>query len=119
MNFYNSELIQKYNNRDGATGYDISFKISKMLIIDDTIFFKIMNNHNNVFYDWVSKLQYQTFTLYDYEDEVDKILFKTKMNKLKELMISNTKKYLNGHKYHVLAKKLYVKLNNIKIQFIE
>ncbi len=113
------ELIQQYNNRDGASGYDISFKISKMLIINDTIFFKIMNDHKNVFLDWLNELQYQTFTVYDYEDDVDKILLKTMLNKLKELMINTTEKYLNSSEYQLMAKKLYVKLKNIKIRFIE
>ena len=113
------ELIQQYNNRDGASGYDISFKISKMLIINDTIFFKIMKDHKNVFLDWLNELQYQTFTVYDYEDDVDKILLKTMLNKLKELMINTTEKYLNSSEYQLMAKKLYVKLKNIKIRFIE
>lgn len=113
------DLVNKFQNRDGAQFVELSYNLSKMLVLNDSVFFKVMFNNQDTFCSWIEGLQKGTFTVYCYEDNVDKVLKKAMFSKLKELMQMHNNKYIENPKYKYLSKKLRQRLKDISIKFID
>lgn len=113
-------LLKKWDKSDGEETFIIGMEISKYLIKNDSLFFKEMKNNSKGFESWLKELQSVTFTAYEAgDDEVEKILWTAYYKKLKELMMKKALKWMNSTKYSKLAEKIAIKLNSIKIRFID
>ncbi len=113
------ELITEWESRDGADALELGPMITKELILNDNIFFEMMLDNISTFNSWLKDLQYHTFTIFNIEDEVDKILKKTMLLKLKELMVEHSEKYKNDIKYGDMAQRLINRLRIIDIEAVE
>ena len=114
-----TELIQKLSKSDGGETFELNYKISKALVANDSLFFKVMNAHQQEFQLWLDDLDTGTFTIFNAEDDVDIILYTAMLAKLKELMLEKTDKYLNHPKYKKLAQKVKERLSNISVRSID
>lgn len=113
------EIINRWDKRDGEEEYILSLKLSKNIIINDSLFFKKMKNNGKIYEEWLSNLQYTVFTIFDYEDSVDIILKTAYYEKLKNLMLEKANKYKNNTSFGKLAIKMIKKLAKIKIRIID
>ena len=109
----------KTRNRDGEGEIDISYDISKMVIENDSLFFKVMYQHKKDYKEWLDNLDNDVFTIYNAEDNVEKILYTAYYEKLKQLMLNVTKKYKSSNKLYGMVKDLREKLKKTKITVIE
>jgi hypothetical protein len=112
-------LVHCWNVRDGAQWFELSPKLAKFLILNDSVFFQVMSADENAFASWLSSLQEGTFNVYSFGDAVDSVLEEAKLLKLRELMLSKVSRKSQDMKYGALARRLRVKLKQIQIEFAD
>lgn len=113
------QLLKKWDSRDGAEVFTLTFNLSKSLLLNDTAFFSSMRQNENKYDEWLSKLQSFVFTIYDYDDKIDIILHTAYYDKLKELMQEKAAKFKSDKVFGRFAEKLLKKLDCIKVEKIE
>jgi hypothetical protein len=116
------DMVKNLNNADGENVNIMHEKITKAFMVQDSIFFEVMNNNKNTFIEWLNNLQYLTFSIAVPEttfQRIEKILQTAYFQKMKDIMVADTKKYLTHKDYGNNAKMLLKKLNSIKIRFID
>src|SRR5690349_9316777 len=99
------ELRNQYKVADGAKFLELNPKLSKFLVLNDSIYFQVMSEDNSTFKRWVSDLSTGTFTVFNFEDPVDSIMQLASLTKLKELMLSKVSNYVKKDQYKAAAKK--------------
>lgn len=113
------KLIKKYEKKDGSIGFELSIKLAREFIKNDTLFIQEMSHHKNAFEDWLNDLQYETFTVFNAEDRVDELLYKAYYEELKRLMNDKIASLQSNVKYSDFVKRIKKKLDDIKVRFID
>ncbi len=113
------DLVNKWEHYDGEEFQPLSLKLSNSLLECDSIFFKIFQNKDEAYKEWISSLQGGTFTVYDFENSNDSIAQRKKLISLKNEMIKKCKKLNNNKSYNRESKILLKFLRKIKIRYID
>lgn len=113
------KLMQEWNKADGEQVNMVSFMLAKNFILYDSLFLFKMRDNQNLFENWIGKIQYNIFTIYDYSDSVDIMLTSAYLTKLKCLLIEKALKYRNDKSYSPLVEKILNEVENIKIRIID
>lgn len=116
------DMVKKMGNADGENVNIMHEKITKAFMVQDSIFFEVMNNNKYTFIEWLNNLQHLTFSIAVPEttfQRIEKKLQTAYFQKMKDIMIADAKKYLTHKDYGNNAKMLLKKLNSIKIRFID
>ena len=114
-----AELLNKWENRDGETYISLGFQIAKSFVMNDSMFFAIMELHKKQYLSWLDELQQSVFTIYKYSDTVDVVLETASLDKLKSIMIEKALKYKDHITYKKVANLILDKLYIMKIKLID
>lgn len=112
-------IIKNYENSDGVNRLKYGEKISLLFLENDTLFFQIMEKNRIIFYEWLNKIQYHTYTIYYYKDIKDLIDQKSKLNELKRKMLYKAQNQRKNNCFSEIVNDFIKSLKLIKIRVID
>jgi len=110
------ELLGEWKNHDTTTSLEVGGRLSRRLVSSDTLFFTVMATDRQEFESWVNALDRTTFTILNYEDDVDAQLETRKLEILRGWMLDHIRKFKNMPEFREMATFLESKLKAITIE---
>lgn len=110
--------IIRLKNCDGAGCYELETKLMRSYIYNDSLFLSCMLTNQETFDQWLNSFS-RIFTIYNWEDAIEKKLYFAYFSKFRELALSATQREYNNSKYGLMQNRIANKLFQTEIRFVE
>jgi hypothetical protein len=113
------DLIASWQDRDGAAFHEAGFLLSKQAVLEPEEFLTAMADHEEAFTSWIEGLQDHTFTVFIWEDGVDRAMATASLGRLKGLMAESIAPFAEHPRLGRHAETVLAALRRIDIRFVE